>query len=67
MIATQPPDAKYILLILTASIKTFSPAESDYKVILAESNPDDWIFADGIGINIAVDMLGYPKMKCKWY
>jgi len=41
--------------------KIFSPAESDYKAILAESNPDDWIFADGIGINIAVDMLGYPK------
>lgn len=41
--------------------KTFSPAESDYKAILADSDPEDWIFADGIGINIAVDMLGYPK------
>jgi len=41
--------------------KTFSPAMADYKAILSESNPEDWIFADGIGINIAVDMLGYPK------
>ncbi|MDP8221481.1 MAG: WecB/TagA/CpsF family glycosyltransferase [Candidatus Stygibacter frigidus] len=41
--------------------KTFSPALVDYKAILSESNLEDWIFADGIGINIAVDMLGYPK------
>jgi N-acetylglucosaminyldiphosphoundecaprenol N-acetyl-beta-D-mannosaminyltransferase len=41
--------------------KTFSSANSDYKNILAGSLPSDWIFADGIGINIAVDMLGYPK------
>ncbi len=41
--------------------KTFSSHAADYRHILENIKTSDWIFADGIGINIAIDMLGYPK------
>ncbi len=41
--------------------KTFSSHSADYRHILENLNYSNWIFADGIGINIAIDMLGYPK------
>jgi N-acetylglucosaminyldiphosphoundecaprenol N-acetyl-beta-D-mannosaminyltransferase len=41
--------------------KTFTSSAMDYREILENPGTQNWIFADGIGINIAIDLMGYPK------
>ena len=41
--------------------RTYIPQFADYRKILHNIRKHDWVFADGIGINIAADMMGYPK------
>lgn len=41
--------------------RTFASQFADYRQILHKISPNDLIFADGIGINIAEDIMGYPK------
>lgn len=41
--------------------KIFEKNMDDYHHFLYDVDKKDMIFADGIGINIAADMMGYPK------
>jgi len=41
--------------------RTYIPQFADYRKILHNIKQHDWVFADGIGINIAADIMGYPK------